>query len=297
MKKIFKTYIPIIITILFLFCYSFIISNIININKLQTYQDKHYIFIIIISILLGLLSICILAEIIIFIIHAANHKEIKNNILWVILIYILNIFIIPFYNIKYVINDTKYKLKTIIFIILMISSISLGFIVNNKMLDKYRSESIKNIEYNTFISKDNMVTFLLPNSYIEKTVGEYDIYFSDKNRQINMGVFTYNLDDYTIEEILSFQENYIIKTRDNVELIDSNIKHLSDKTIITHDYIGTIENTQNNYKLSIISFNDNPNYAVYVIQITLSENYNKTNNELEQILYNIKLNNNQIETF
>jgi len=91
---------------------------------------------LIVCILTILLVIGIWAEIIGFIIHAVKNKELKNNGLWVALIYFFNIFIIPYYNLKYVFKEKKLKLKMTIFSVLIVSiivivSIVMTFTYNN----------------------------------------------------------------------------------------------------------------------------------------------------------------------
>ena len=57
------------------------------------------------------------AEIIIYMIHAIRHKEIKNNAICAVLIYLLNVIYIPCYCLKHVSKDENYKIKNTIYII------------------------------------------------------------------------------------------------------------------------------------------------------------------------------------
>ena len=42
------------------------------------------------------------------------------------------------------------------------------------------------------------------------------------------------------------------------------------------------------YKISVIQFNDNPNFMIYTVTITLKEDYPKLKTELNEILTSIK---------
>ena len=118
-----KKYYPMIISIIFVSICSLFIGAVLidNFNKSN----------IIILVLLVLSVIGILAEIIIFIIHAVKNKELKNNVLWAFLIYFFNIFIIPYYNLKYVVKEKKIASKMIIFIILLLISVYIFILCSN----------------------------------------------------------------------------------------------------------------------------------------------------------------------
>ena len=76
-----------------------------------------------------ILVIALWAEIIGFIIHAVK-SDIKDKILWALLIYFLNLFVIPYYNVKYIVKENNVKKYTIIYIVLMIIGIISGIFLS-----------------------------------------------------------------------------------------------------------------------------------------------------------------------
>ena len=71
------------------------------------------------------------AEIIVYMIHAIRHKEIKNNAICAVLIYVLSVLYIPCYCLKYVSKDENHKLKNTIYIItsIILYAILFGLII------------------------------------------------------------------------------------------------------------------------------------------------------------------------
>lgn len=185
---------------------------------------------------------------------------------------------IPCYYLKHVIKDTKYKLKNIIYIILSI-------ILTITLIAWYLILEIEGTSYTTYISDDNVVSLKIPIDYYQDEVGEYDMYFF--NDTVNIGIFLYDNENYSSHEILDDQANYLIKTRKNMKLINSN----NNQNITTYTYSGNYEGNENIYNLSVITFDKKPNYYVYVIEITLKENYKKNRKEMQKILEQISLNN------
>jgi len=120
-----KKYYPMIISIVFVSTYSLIVGAVL----IDNFDESN----IIILVPLFLSVVGILAEIIVFIIHAAKNKELKNNVLWAFLIYFFNIFIIPYYNFKYVVKEKKIISKMIVFIILLLLSVYI-FILSSNLL-------------------------------------------------------------------------------------------------------------------------------------------------------------------
>ncbi|MBP3920508.1 MAG: hypothetical protein J6D28_02970 [Bacilli bacterium] len=202
----------------------------------------------------------------------------KHKIIHILLIYLLNMYYIPCYYLKHVIKDTKYKLKNIIYIILSI-------ILTITLIAWYLILEIEGTSYTTYISDDNVVSLKIPIDYYQDEVGEYDMYFF--NDTVNIGIFLYDNENYSSHEILDDQANYLIKTRKNMKLINSN----NNQNITTYTYSGNYEGNENIYNLSVITFDKKPNYYVYVIEITLKENYKKNRKEMQKILEQISLNN------
>lgn len=280
LKNTIKQIYPIIFSCMYLFCLAFFMSFAF---VSELYEIK--IEMIIISVGLAFIStISILIEMIVYMVHAGKSKEINNG-LWIVLLYMLNVFIIPYYNLKYICKANNVKIKTFLYAILLVLSCIVGFLfVKNQLVEI-------SINTTTFKTLDERVSFTTKDSYIKRVVGEYDLYFSDEYRQINTGVFTYDLDIYDTNpnKVLSEQENYIIKTRDNVKYIDGTSKTYNDKKITTHVYSGVSNDTECIYRFSTIEFNNDSNYFVYVIQITLASQYNNQKEELIEILESAEL--------
>ena len=125
MKKIVKLYYPIIISSLFMFILSLLVSSIFNGWALINETNFGIIMVFITFILV----IALWAEIIGFIIHAVK-SDIKDKILWALLIYFLNLFVIPYYNVKYIVKENNVKKYTIIYIVLMIIGIISGIFLS-----------------------------------------------------------------------------------------------------------------------------------------------------------------------
>ena len=279
MKEILNKYRLHIFNLGFLIYNILIFYEITTINDFAEIMNGKLIIIQIISEAIYVIGLWI--EIIYYIIHAIKHKEIKNNTLCTALIYIFNIFYIPCYKMKNIDKDKKYKKKNIIYLII---SITLYLV----MFETMTIFAIKDSMYETYISKDKKVTFKIPYDYYETTVGEYDAYF--KSEKSNIGVFLYDEKELTPEEILTHHEQEIITTRKNVKKIDSKEKKTLTKTIKTETFEGTKDNLENIYTFTIMTFKNNPNYKVYVIEITLKEDYNKEKKELNKIIENININ-------
>lgn len=286
-KNTIKKVLPIIFSCLYLFCLSFFTGNVFVLNSYELSIEM----VIISLVLAAIASVAILIEMIIFMVHAGKNKEINNNGIWIVLIYMFNVFIIPYYNLKYVCKEEKIKVKTIIYVILLILSCVLGF-----SFVKHQPTQLINDNFTVFKTQDERVSFSFKDSYIKRIVGEYDLYVSDQQRQINFGVFTYDLDIYDTNpaDILYKQENYIIETRKNVKYIDNITSTYNDKIITTHVYSGESNNTECIYRFSTITFTDDPNYFIYVIQITLSSQYDNQVDELIKILESAELDINNI---
>lgn len=125
MKKIVKLYYPIIISSLFMFILSLLVSSVFNGGALINETNFGIIMVFITFILV----IALWAEIIGFIIHVVK-SDIKDKILWALLIYFLNLFVIPYYNIKYIVKENNVKKYTIIYIVLMIIGIISGIFLS-----------------------------------------------------------------------------------------------------------------------------------------------------------------------
>lgn len=275
MKRIIKLYYPMFFSVLLSFILGFVFKGtLVNFNN---YSDK------IMWIFVGLtlfMVIAIWVEIIGFIIHAAKNKSLDNRVGWSFLIYFFNIFIIPYYNLKYVVKETKIKSKMIIFSLLLIVSFMAGFLLVNKA-----NESI-------YITSDNgHIQFEFNGNFIEREVGEYDIYASDFTRGINVGAFIYTENDpETVIELQQLREDWIYSARENVRKIDEYEETFDGKTIISKIYSGKNDNETFIYHISTVEFKKEK-HIVNVLEIAFAEDYDSLKEELKEILRNIKYKN------
>ena len=140
---------------------------------------------------------------------------------------------------------------------------------------------------NKYISNDSNVSVYLNNDYVQKIVGDYDMYFS--NNTVNIGIFLYD-DGEKADDILNYQARYLLNTRDAVRKISSSNKKIKDRKITTTVYRGTIDNNENIYMLSTITSEKDKNYVIYIIEITLAEDYQENKDEMEKIVEKISYN-------
>lgn len=120
--KLLKTYLPMIISILFFMSYTMIFTFAFT-SKMEYLEEYMY------GPFFMSLLIIFMIEFIYFFIHSIRNKKIKNQGLWIFLIYQFNVFVIPYYNFKYRINIENVKEQTIIYIILSILSIISSFLL------------------------------------------------------------------------------------------------------------------------------------------------------------------------
>ena len=275
MKEFIKKYITHIFNIICMIYMTIILTYATN---AETYNEKIFIPLLIIE---GLFVIGVWVEIIYYIIHAIKHKEIKNNALCAVLIYFLNMIYIPCYSMKYISKDENHKRKNTIYLIISI-------ILYVIMIGAVIKLSLNNVLYERYTSDDKNINIKIPYNYDKTKVGEYDMYFESDTS--NIGIFIYDEEDITPEEILEFHEQEIITTRNNVKQIDTKTKTTNTKTIKTDIFEGINNGEENIYRFTIITYKNKPNYTVYVIEATLKEDYINNKEELETIIQNINLN-------
>jgi len=209
MKEKIKKYFTHILSVFFLI-YVNILFYLINHNSIL--QGKEYIYVILI-ILEMLLVFGIIGEIIYFLILVAKDKKLKSNPLYYVLIYMLNIFYIPCFVLKHIKKDKNYKKKNIIYLVI---SILLYILLTVNIMSFTSLE-----QENKYISNDSNVSVYLNNDYVQKIVGDYDMYFS--NNTVNIGIFLYD-DGEKADDILNYQARYLLNTRDAVRKISSSSK-------------------------------------------------------------------------
>ena len=120
--KLAKTYLPMVISILIFMSYTMIFTFVFT-SKVEYFEEYMY------GPFFMSLLIIFMIEFIYFFIHSIRNKEIKNQGLWVFLVYQFNVFVIPYYNFKYRVNIENVKEETIIYIILSIISIISSFLL------------------------------------------------------------------------------------------------------------------------------------------------------------------------
>ena len=273
MRRVVKTYYPMFFSILLSFVFGFILKG--TLVNFTNYSDT------LMWVFVGLtlfMVIAIWAEIIGFIIHACKNKDLDNRVGWSFLIYFFNIFVIPYYNLKYVVKESKLKSKMIIFILLLIGSFITGFLV------------INNNSKNVYIT-ENHIQFKFNGNFIEREVGEYDIYASDFTRGINVGAFIYTENDpETVSELQQLREDWIYSARENVRKIGEYEETFDGKTIISKIYSGKNDNETFIYHISTVEFKKEK-HIVNVLEIAFAEDYDSLKEELKEILRNIKYKN------
>lgn len=178
-------------------------------------------------------------------------------------------------------------LPIILIILLLIISSIFGTIKENEI----KKEEEKEITYKT---KDEKVSYTLKKTFENSNIGEYDLYLKDNKRQIIMGVFTYNLNDFeenSASEILNNQVEYFKKTRNDMKIYKKEkILDLSDKTITKVEYSGkSTDSSECIYIFSVTEFKELTGYVIYSNQVLLKSDYENYSKELNNILKNAKL--------
>ena len=246
MKRFFKLYWPMAISFVLFFIYGILLATIKTTDVLFNSE-----FIAISLVLLTFLSVIgVWVELIYFMIKAANIKDLKGKVWWCIGIYCLNAFIIPYFNLKYVCKDTKYRLKTLIFTI-----ISIVLFVSGLLITVFASNNLNSnplvINY-----KDSFV-FTFPGLYQETEVNEYDIYVKDKIRGINFGVFVYDVGDITSADyILKERDSWIKSTRDDVTTFYPYIKDYGDRIVKGNTYYASKDGVRNVYHIYTVTYKE-----------------------------------------
>lgn len=119
--KIIKTYLPMILSDLFLMVYTILIV-VMFADKTDSFNNSP----------IGLISIlsvfAFLIEWVYFMINAAINKKVDNKGLWVFLIYMFNVFVIPYYNFKYNSDEKNLTNNMLIYIVASITSVIIGFV-------------------------------------------------------------------------------------------------------------------------------------------------------------------------
>jgi hypothetical protein len=226
-----------------------------------------------------------------------------RKIIWIILLVLFNILIIPYFYSRFINKDQRILIKSLVYLIPIIIFTIFAFCT----LDAYNKE-LKRIEdekkaieaeRNTYSTKDGAVSFVFRHGYVNKTnepdSGEYDIYVQNEEENVVMHGFTYSTEKYdqkTPDDFLNKAINDMAAVKLDFKVVkDKEIIVSDDKTITTITYEGRTETSSPCiYKISILSFNNKPDYLVYVVEIVTKSKYTKKLPILEEILQSAKLN-------
>ena len=275
--------------------------------QIKNIQNLYFSFGVIFYLLLLVLTVVLDIVIIIYFIIYVIKNDVKLKPLWILLILVLNIFIIPFFYMKYVEKEKHIVIYTILYllpILIYFCSFGLGMFVFNDLNTKKLAKE-KEIEEtrNYYTTKDEKTTFTFRYGYKKEDVGEYDLYVINRDKGIVFSAFTYNLIDYEQRSI----DDYINKGIEDIKVDKKNFLEYGEREVIkagnasitTVSYQGQAEvKTKNKvttssciYKLSTITFDDDPNYLVYVIEVVTKASYDDNKDELIDILRSVSLKN------
>ncbi len=184
----------------------------------------------------------------------------------------------------------KKLLKWFIILIPLFAVLTFAIVVSLIPNKEAKKEKIKLIEFTT---KDDKVVFLADEKFKKDEKGEYDLYLNKNNLQI-LGVFTYDLNEYeekSAKEVLDKQTNAFLSSRKNTELFKKEQTiNTDDKTIIKVEYSGKTEKSSDCvYIFSVISFNNNPNYVLYIDEVIIKNKYEDNISEMIDILKSARL--------
>lgn len=283
MVKFLKKYIPMIISILFFFIYSGLIGLVFIDPSTIVESTTNYI---VYMVLMFSIIIIFIIEMIFFIVKAATNKNMKDNALWAVLIYLFNVFIIPYYNFKYVVKSKKIKIDMTIYISLSVIALILGFITPKLIL---KTDNIS-IENKLYLEKDDVEFKFVGNYVEEKNIGDYDLYASDYDRLINIGIYIYDEEyDVTLDEIQKLNSEYIQESRENAKLVHAYTKKMDDRNILSEEINAKYEGSLFTYKISTVEFKEY-DYILNIIMVTFEEDFELYKEELDQFLLDIKIN-------
>ena len=292
-----------IITMLLIALYP-LAKILLQIREIQNlYLSFGVIFYLVLAVMVAIMN-CVL--VIYFIVQVAKN-DVPMKALWIILLILFGIFVIPYIDMKYIKKEEKYILNTILYIIPVVFYIFIfifGLITFNKAYDK-KIERQKIIDSTKleYLTKDNKVSFTFGYGYKQKDIGEYDIYVINEDKGIVFSGFTYNTIDYEQKTVEEFLETGIENLKEGKKEFKVFKKKEEIKTknnwITTVSYEGKTDikkgkkTTESDciYKLSVITFDGNTNYLVYIIEVVTKANYEDSKDELLNLLKTVELKN------
>ena len=288
------TYLILILAILLPLFYSFIYSKLIT-------KDLFEVITLALTVLMLVLCSFIIFEVIFCMYHLYNNQKVDHNrkMLLYILLFFLNVFIIPYYYYTYMVPSNKKERRDniyiyfVIIIILTVFSIT-SCIYSVSIYNSYRSyqiqkeKELKNVR-TMFNSTNNNFDLTFKLGFEVETMSEYELYASDKKRNMMTGAFLYetaNYEEKDANSILDKQVEYIKQNKKNVEVYkDKKSRTVDNKTIVTIDLLGNSSSSASSiYRLSCITFNNDNSKVLYVIETVLLEDYKKNKKELNEVL-------------
>lgn len=179
----------------------------------------------------------------------------------------------------------------IILIILLILSSSIFTIEESNEKKPEKKEVIRKVNFKT---KDERVEFTFNKGYMQGAQGDYDLYVKDNNKQLIMGVFTYDLNGYeenSGKEVLDKQISYFMKTRNDMKVFKEEVsKEYDDKYMITVEYSGTSSGSSPCvYVFNVMEFKSAPGYIVYSTNVIVKKDYEKYIKDVKETLKTAKL--------
>jgi energy-coupling factor transporter transmembrane protein EcfT len=277
-----------------------ILLQIKNIQNL--YLSFGVIFYLLIMIIIAITDVVL----VIYFIRYIIKNNINKKVLWIILILLFNVFIIPYFYMKYVEKEESILFNTMLYIIPMLLYLVVfgygTYVYTDLYNQKKEEEKIIEATKNYYSTKDTKTTFTFGYGYKQKDVGEYDLYVINTDKSIVFSAFTYNTIDYeqkTVDEFLNKGiEDLKVGKKNFIEFSKKKEIKGDNYLITTVSYEGEAEvKTKNKvstsdciYKLSVISFDSDPGYLVYVIEVVTKANYNDYKTELLDILKSVSVN-------
>ncbi len=277
-----------------------ILLQIKNIQNL--YLSFGVIFYLLIMIIIAITDVVL----VIYFIRYIIKNNINKKVLWIILILLFNVFIIPYFYMKYVEKEESILFNTMLYIIPMLLYLVVfgygTYVYTDLYNQKKEEEKIIEATKNYYSTRDTKTTFTFGYGYKQKDVGEYDLYVINTDKSIVFSAFTYNTIDYeqkTVDEFLNKGiEDLKVGKKNFIEFSKKKEIKGDNYLITTVSYEGEAEvKTKNKvstsdciYKLSVISFDSDPGYLVYVIEVVTKANYNDYKTELLDILKSVSVN-------
>ena len=216
----------------------------------------------------------------------------------IVLIILFSVIVMPYIYHKYI---SKSIVKPNYLILYFISIVFLTFVFafgTNIYAKKMNEAKIKAEEEEkkrvTYTEKNNLFSFDFKLGYKSSEVGEYDLYVKDKDKNVVFSVFTYDTSLYeqkTLEDYLLKGVSDLEATKKNAKIYkDKKLTELEDRKVYTIIYEGSTDKSSTCiYKISVIQFNEIPNYIVYTVTITFKDDYSSLKKEINEIVDSIKI--------